>query len=68
VRPDDCTLRCRQFLADLEALCDRYEVHITPEGYDRLQIWRRHKEDPGGFDWAAMVDCTHQEDEAWRVL
>ena len=23
-----------------------------------LQIWRVHKDDPGGFDWGAIEDCT----------
>jgi hypothetical protein len=62
--PKECTPRCRQFLADLETLCARYEVHLTPSGYDMLQIWRRHVEDPGGFDWGAIEDCTRQDDVA----
>jgi hypothetical protein len=63
--PDACTPRCRQFLADLEALCARYEVHLTPSGSDTLQIWRMHPEDPGGFDWKAIEDCTPGEAAAW---
>jgi hypothetical protein len=58
--PEDLTPRCRQFLADLEALCARYGVHITPSGYDTLQIWNRHVEDAGGFDMEAIEDCTEE--------
>lgn len=60
--PDDCTPHCRAFLADLEALCDQYQVHITPEGYDRLQIWSRHSDDQEAFDWDGIEDCTDMED------
>jgi hypothetical protein len=63
--PAECTPRCRQFLAELEALCDKYEVHITPSGDDTLQIWRVHAYDPGGFDWGAIEDCTPGEEDAW---
>ena len=62
--PADCTPRCRQFLADLEALCLRYQVHITPAGDDMLQIWDRRRDDPGGFDWEAIDDCTQDDREA----
>jgi hypothetical protein len=61
--PEDCTPRCREFLADLQTLCDRYMVHITPSGYDMLQIWNRVVDDGGGFDWEAIEDCTDVEQE-----
>jgi len=59
--PADFTPRCRQFLAALEALCAQYGVHITPSGYDMLQIWNVHCEDGGGFDLKAIEDCTDDE-------
>jgi len=60
--PEQCSPRCRQFLADLEALCERYDVYLTPSGYDMLQIWRRHADDPGSFDWGGIEDCTREND------
>jgi hypothetical protein len=62
--PADLSPRCRQFLDDLEALCARYEVHITPSGDGMLQVWRRHVEDPGGFDIEVIEDCTEMEGDA----
>jgi hypothetical protein len=56
--PDECTPRCRQFLAELDALCTGYDVYLTPSGYDMLQIWRRRRDHPGGFDWDAIEDRT----------
>jgi hypothetical protein len=61
--PEECTPRCREFLADLEALCDRYMVYITPSSYDMLQIWNRLADDAGGFDWEAIEDCTDVDQE-----
>jgi hypothetical protein len=61
--PADFTPRCRQFLAELDALCARHGVHITPSGYDTLQIWPVHVEDTGGFDLAAIEDGTHEEEQ-----
>jgi len=58
--PADFHPRCRQFLADLEALCARYADHITPSGTDMLQIWDVHVEDTGGFDLEAIEDCTEE--------
>jgi hypothetical protein len=58
--PADFRPRCRQFLADLEALCARYAVYITPSGYDMLQIWNASVEDAGGFDLGAIEDCTEE--------
>lgn len=61
--PNDCTPRCRQFLAALDALCAQYGVRLTPSGYDMLQIWRATIEDTGGFDWEAIEDCTQEDRE-----
>jgi hypothetical protein len=58
--PAQCTPLCRAFLAALEDLCRHYQVHITPSGYDTLQIWPRHCDDAGGFDWRGIEDCTHE--------
>ena len=59
--PADMSPRCRQFLDDLETLCARYRLHITPAGADMLQVWDRRSDDPGGFDWDAIDDCTDLE-------
>lgn len=61
--PDDCTPRCRQFLADLEALCTRYKVHLTPSAYDLLQVWDMTSDDTRGFDWDLIEDCTNDDTE-----
>lgn len=65
-RPADLSPRCRQFLADLDALCARYGVHITPSGNDRLAIRRVHIEDTGGFDMDAIDDHTEESSDAPR--
>ena len=56
--PEQLTPPCRAFLADLETLCTLHQVYITPSGYDMLQIWRRRSDDPRGFDWDGIEDCT----------
>jgi hypothetical protein len=59
--PADFSPRCRQFLTDLAALCLRHQVHITPSGYDMLQIWDLHPEHVEGFEIEGIDDCTQQE-------
>lgn len=65
--PGDFTPRCRQFLAALDALCAQYGVHITPSGYDRLQIWHVTSDMPGGFDLEAIEDLTQEDAEEEAV-
>jgi hypothetical protein len=59
--PAELSPLCRQFLAELDALCAHYGVRITPSGYDMLQIWKVGVTARERFDLEAIEDRTGEE-------
>lgn len=53
------TAKFDKFVAALTALCVEHQVHLTPSGYECLEVWNLEDDKP--LSEAGIVDWTDPE-------